>query len=320
MGKGLTEDESAVLAALPKDGAGRGNKALREAVGLSAKRFEAARLALIAKGYAQPWRGPGGSLRRVVGDEHQLLAEIPSDGRAIGNTSLRNALGWTWDKYWDVRDRLIDQGLIEKGRGKGGSVRRVAELDDDDAGEAPDAEYERETHLYEPIQKVLQGDWARDERLSRFVVEITAQQGRRRTGGKWTRPDLAVLSEKHYPVTNQTVFDVTTFEVKLGGYWDITAVYEAASHSQQANYAYVFFQHSVELIDRDHDLLERCSREARRLGVGVIVSKKPSDYEEWEFLVEAVRQLPDPALVENFVALQISPEGHAELSRWWHGR
>ena len=64
---------------------------------------------------------------------------IPSNGTLIGNVTLRKAF---WNKlegtdsqpesksqaerlYWQVREDLLNLGLIKKGRGKGGSVKRT---------------------------------------------------------------------------------------------------------------------------------------------------------------------------------------------------
>ncbi|MBZ5710081.1 hypothetical protein [Nannocystis pusilla] len=61
-------------------------------------------------------------------DERHLLELIPETG-AIGNTRLRNELvnryGWDDERYWETRKRLRQRGLVEVGRGRGGSLRRV---------------------------------------------------------------------------------------------------------------------------------------------------------------------------------------------------
>ena len=53
-----------------------------------------------------------------------LLALVPTDGSTIGNTSLRERLGWDDATYASVRDDLVGAGVLEKGKGRGGSVRR----------------------------------------------------------------------------------------------------------------------------------------------------------------------------------------------------
>jgi type I restriction enzyme M protein len=60
-----------------------------------------------------------------------LLAAVPADGAAIGNQSLLEKLRGrhpqlTEDAYRAVRDTLIDEGVLAKGRGRGGAVRRAS--------------------------------------------------------------------------------------------------------------------------------------------------------------------------------------------------
>lgn len=62
-----------------------------------------------------------------------LLSLVPEDGSTVGNTTLRRDLeaklkaeGFTLteDDYWAAQLALIGEGVLSKGRGKGGSVRR----------------------------------------------------------------------------------------------------------------------------------------------------------------------------------------------------
>jgi DNA repair exonuclease SbcCD ATPase subunit len=54
-----------------------------------------------------------------------FLAALPSDGGTVGNGTLQRELGWDDVRYAAVRDHLLSEARIEKGRGRGGSVRRV---------------------------------------------------------------------------------------------------------------------------------------------------------------------------------------------------
>ena len=58
-------------------------------------------------------------------DLDAILARVPADGATIGNGSLREALGWDEARYEAARDALVTQQRLEKGRGRGGSVRRA---------------------------------------------------------------------------------------------------------------------------------------------------------------------------------------------------
>lgn len=55
-----------------------------------------------------------------------FLSLVPADGSSIGNGALRAALGWDEATYAGIRDGLVAAGLLEKGRGRGGSVRRTS--------------------------------------------------------------------------------------------------------------------------------------------------------------------------------------------------
>jgi hypothetical protein len=44
-------------------------------------------------------------------------------GGSSGNGRLREALKWDEEFYWRVQGKLVEEGRIVPGRGKGGSVR-----------------------------------------------------------------------------------------------------------------------------------------------------------------------------------------------------
>ncbi|GHE30960.1 site-specific DNA-methyltransferase [Vulcaniibacterium thermophilum] len=60
-----------------------------------------------------------------------ILEELPVDGTAVGNMALRDRLasrlGRPVDEgdYFHARDQLVAEGMVAKGQGRGGSVRRV---------------------------------------------------------------------------------------------------------------------------------------------------------------------------------------------------
>ncbi len=56
-----------------------------------------------------------------------LLAAVPVDGSSIGNQTLFERLKAQFpeiseEQLWAARDALIEQGVLVKGRGRGGSV------------------------------------------------------------------------------------------------------------------------------------------------------------------------------------------------------
>jgi len=73
-----------------------------------------------------------------------LLSLVPADGSPIGNTALRREieaqlatenLTLSEDEYWRAHSALIAQGLLVKGQGRGGSVRRATSLSENTYGD-----------------------------------------------------------------------------------------------------------------------------------------------------------------------------------------
>ena len=55
-----------------------------------------------------------------------FLAELPEDGSSVANAKLRQTLGWDESQYEAVRKKLVDQGSVQRGRGRGGTVYRAS--------------------------------------------------------------------------------------------------------------------------------------------------------------------------------------------------
>lgn len=82
-----------------------------------------------------------------------LLAVVPADGSSIGNQSLLERLRGqfpqlTEQAFWEARDALIEQGVLQKGRGRGGSVLRAQAVGSSLADQALSKARER----FEPVQ------------------------------------------------------------------------------------------------------------------------------------------------------------------------
>jgi hypothetical protein len=270
------------------------------------------------------------STDEVAQKEAQLLALIPA-GSQPGNVSLIRLLKWPESEYWNIRNRLIDRGVLEKGRGRGGSVRRVVddqplsgatltmseEIVSPDIAALPPSVRLHESALYEPVAEVLKGDWAQDNRYDQWAVEITGLQGRRDTGGKWTRPDITMASMTTYPWVPGRHFDITTFEVKPFDAIDISAVYEALSHLRSATRAYVLLEVKQEQEEGLDLTLSQITSEAKRYGIGVLVASNPSDYGTWDERTEAIRREPDPERLNNFLAKQVTTRFREQVVKWF---
>lgn len=270
--------------------------------------------------------------------EAELLDLVP-DEEPVGNVRLRGRLaeqGWDEALYWEIRNRLIERGLLSIGRGKGGSVRRVpppaaqivvpaaaaagGEGVPDPAATVAALEaiaFAAERDLYQPMADVIKNSWAQANRLDSLIVEITAAQGSRQTRGKWTRPDITVASLKTYPYVQGRHFDLITFEIKPTDAIDVTVIYEALGHRRASTRAYALLH--VPANDRagSEAVLDEIAIEAKKFGIGLVVAEDPHDFDTWEELVEATRHEPDPERLNDFLATQVSQGFREQIIKWF---
>ena len=253
-----------------------------------------------------------------------LRSLIPQSGESIGNVTLRELLKeqakklgdeLTDQDYWSLRDSLIDEGMIEQGRGRGGSVHLILSPPATPPSAAPSepvVQKAAESTLYEPVLKAIVDGYVKENRIKRFISEITASQGRRATGGKWTRPDLTLIAVRTYQFTPGKRLEVITFEVKPDLDSAVEGVYEALAHSAFAHRAFLAI-HLEGYGDKDDIPDERIVQECSRHGVGYLTFTDPSDYGTFEIVSSAKLNEPDPYDVDNFIRTQISQENQDQL-------
>lgn len=256
--------------------------------------------------------GIGGSV--PLSDKDQFIQALEELGGYASNPALRAQLGWAdqSERYWNVHANLIENDRVERGRGQGGSVRIVDQIEDVDIEADLPAEvivYEREEDLYPHVKSVLTNHWARDHTIPDPQVVITAKQGRRTTGGAWTRPDLVLVTVRTYAYVPGKYIDVIAFEVKRQDQIDVRAVYEALAHRRAATHAYVWYHIPHEDYVNDK-MFDRILDEARSLGVGVIVATDPQDYDTWDTKVPATRAELDPGILDDFISRQLEEIQH----------
>ena len=259
-------------------------------------------------------------------DRAHLLALVPADGSTVGNTALIRQLGWTGNRYWYARDSLLETGVIVRAKGRGGAVRRAHPDEGTATAASGEAEligeaalaYLHEADLYPPIKATLETSWAKERQIEPLAVEVTASQGRKATGGRWTRPDLVSVAVRTYRYLPGKYMEVVTFEVKPSDAITVTAVYEALAHLRSATHAYVIYH----VPDDDAESVKQVIEEARRIGrahgVGVITMGHPTDWDTWNELEEARRVEPDPDRLDEFISVQVSSEAHDRIARALH--
>lgn len=257
--------------------------------------------------------------RKVEELQEQLISAMPPRG-SIGNGALRIKLGWNEDPYWYIRNKLLQSGHIEERRGRGGNVRLVLPMTSpvrvNEASFASQESRITESALYDPIIATIRSHWVPDHNIQDFVIDRTAHQGRRDTGGKWTRPDITLASYNIYRYVPGKQVELNTFEVKTYDGLDVTAVYEALAHRRAAHYSYVLaYVPDSERVALG-PLLERLCADADDHGIGFVLMKGPKEYGTWNFEVQPTRHEPDPANVDNFIRTQTSDEFKDKILGW----
>lgn len=253
-------------------------------------------------------------------DSDLLLRKLEQAGGSSGNTALMRELGWGSEKYWRVRDALLDEGALVKGRGKGGSVQlnriEVQPVQRMPNGQRATSEGRgAEAELYEPFAEVLKHEWAAERRFTHVEVQVTAFGGKRSTG-TWTRPDITVVSEKSFSLVPQRQFDVWTFELKPISGLDVKAVFEATSHARRATRSFVALEIPVHVDRRTETILDRCEEEGARLGIGMITFTEVADFSTWDEKVDAKRMDTDGELLEQFLVEQLSDDSRRRVRGW----
>lgn len=210
-----------------------------------------------------------------------LFGLIPRDGTPVGNVTLLQKLrdaaasklkfDITDEDYWAARNGLIAEGQIEKGRGRGGSVYRV------EAVEAKVKPTKRipESDLYSKVGQYIETLWVKDNGINQFVLEKTASQGKKKTGGRWTRPDFALVALKSFLYIPGKVLELITFEVKPENDYRIEGVFETAAHSRFSHKSYLVIYTPDE--NPATEDFQRVKRECERFGLGLITFTDGAD-------------------------------------------
>lgn len=266
-------------------------------------------------------------------DEEQLrrfVETLRALGGSAGNIRLQHELGLNEDEYWRLREKLLEAGSLVRGRGRGGSVMLIEPTSPSpNGGDSPiilpptapappapgPASYkESESTLYPPCLSTLREHWAKERGLQDVHLEVCAHQGSRRTGGPWTRPDILAISMRTFRHWPGRYFDLWTFEIKPKRDFSVIGVFEAAAHARASTQSYAMFH--VDSIESPPEQSRRIESEAQRLGVGLIIFEDPAVFDKWDIVVEPLRREPDPALLEEMLAVQLTDLAKDLLIRW----
>lgn len=253
-----------------------------------------------------------------------LLRElIPYDGSSKGNVTLlseflkkaraEHSVNLSESDYWEVRNELIAEGLIGKGRGKGGSVYLLEGHTDREAGKRS-KERTKESDLYSPFYEVIKQTWVKENRIDDFIIQLTASQGKKKTGGKWTRPDISLVAVRTYEYIPGKILEVVTFEIKAESEFGIEGVFETAAHSVFAHKSYLAILVSGK--ERtDSEEFDRLGRMCERFGIGLLTFSDPKDWATFDEVVSPERKNPDPADINSFIQTQVNTENRNRIQQ-----
>jgi hypothetical protein len=231
---------------------------------------------------------------RLSGAAKKLLELVPPDGTFIGNKKLqrRSKIG---KRYWKLQKELVKKGVLTRGKGRGGSVARLAPEGEFVQAAKRKSAVKKESELYEPLRNWLAEEWGEGvEGGDFFEVLITGTpKKKQRKGGKWSRPDVTLVQVNSYDYLPQPVLDVTTFEVKkFPDAEDLRSVYETASHSRRTHFSYLV----AEVPGPDYEFPERFVSELERFHLGLIFMWKKKnrwEFEEQEWETERLNPEPE---------------------------
>lgn len=261
-------------------------------------------------------------LKVTTARKKSFLETLREMGGSRSNAALRRALEWDDDIYSRVHGRLVDEGKIRTGRGRGGSVLIVGESLDQVPSTLAELEPAtpievtsiKERDLYtEGLSNAIQS-WFKRKGVEDVIVEPTHSRGSKATGGTFTRPDYTAALRKEYRFVATNV-EVATFEIKPEAEITIIGVMEALAHRESAHRAFVLYAVSEEKFNSKTEA-RRITELASKYGVGVIVSDTPEQLDTWEELVEEERNTPDPDRLERLIG--DLPEGQVKkkLAQW----
>ena len=233
----------------------------------------------------------------------ERILDLLTKERKLGNVTLQKNLQ-NPENYWEVRNLLINYGLLEKGKGKGGSVRLV-ELDRKAADTPPPAEKD----LYEDLEETLRTAFAKEKGFQRAAVAVTANYAKK-AGGQWEHPDLVLGGFKTLPFVYGNQQDLFSFEVKRYKA-SVSDLYEAAHHRRFVHYAYLLVCEAPG--DFDWNVLGALASET---GVGLISADNAHDFEGWEERIEPARNAPEPPRMNEFIAQRVTKEFQRRWRDW----
>ncbi len=236
-------------------------------------------------------------------DKDRLLWLLTEHG-GLSNPYLKSELRMEDSRYLTIVNSLIEDGVIEKYRCRGGGLR-LSNKGERTAADltkgAATSGVSKEKDLYAPFCEILRAEGKQSEECAQ-IIDSSALRIR----GKWSNPDVIKLSVRHYRLQRQSKLFLTTYELKSWGRWNLESVFEAASHRRFAHESYVVLEW---LKDHPVEGLEYIEQACGRFGVGLILLQPFYSSFRAEIQLWAEANVPSEDETEEFLSYVLQRAG-----------
>ncbi|WP_396592944.1 hypothetical protein [Brevundimonas sp. R86498] len=174
-----------------------------------------------------------------------------------------------------------------------------------------------ESAYYQVVLDSICSVWMEDGYApNEFAARITAKDDSK-IAGRWTRPDVTLVSHKKFSWTVGNEFDVVTFEVKRPDEINVIGVFEALSHVTAATKAYVVFPVNFsEWSERYPQQGARITDECVRHGVGLLCIENLHLTKEPKIIVQAARKTIDYKRCSEFLDAVMPNDIKGVIAAW----
>ena len=237
-------------------------------------------------------------------DRNRILKTLLQDG-GLSNARIRALTKLEDDRYLEVKNELLKENLVKKYQCRGGGLRltrRGKQHVDLLANPEGQSAVSKERELYEPLIALLQEEVEQDD-ADRTIVRDTSSL---MIQGKWSNPDVTSVEIKQYEYLNKHELYITTYEVKKWESWDVSAVFEAASHARFAHEAYIVLEwaRGVELSLEDNTYgVDKIVAACGRFGVGLITLHPFRSGWSHEVHIDAIPKVPSDQDADYFLSV-----------------
>lgn len=232
---------------------------------------------------------------------------LPADGSQMPNDEARALLGRAVEApiegatYFSVIELLERNGEVQRGRGRGGAVRRAQPMV---LKATVESRRLKESQLMPSLQRYLECRFWRRLKLAdnaHWAVIDTSTGGA--LDGQWRRCDYTGVAIAPRAVLGGKEVDLFTFELKAEDSGNVSAVHEAEAQTRGSHYGYLVW-HVPDRV-RVATRLEEVERECTRKGVGLILFSDPQDLDSFDHKMPAVRQLTEIKAIDAFLARRL---------------